>query len=228
MTATVVVRKAVEADAEGLAGVLCRALQAAYLGTTEPEDVPASRRRLAVLSPAELVDGARDVLAGSDASDWTVVAELDRVIVGFQRLRTHPIGSTPDDGEIASLYVDPTAWSAGSGGRLLEEGLRQLAAAGCQRAWLWVAAENARARRFYAKHGFAPDGAEDTARLEPWGVDLGFDLDLVRLARGLTPAGRPARSVSGERDPDGSTAGGAPPARFEPSGSIPRPPPRQR
>ena len=227
MSATVVVRKGVEADAEGLAEVLCRALQAAYLGTTEPDDAPASRQRLAVLSPAELLDGARNVLAGSDPSDWTIVAELDGVVVGFQRLRTHPVGSAPDEGEIASLYVDPTAWSAGSGGRLLEEGLRQLAARGCGWAWLWVAAENERAQRFYAKHGFAPDGAENTALLDPWGVDLGFDLDLVRLARGLTPAGSPARSETGERDTDRSTAGGPPPAMFQPSGSTSRPPPRQ-
>ncbi|NUK37491.1 GNAT family N-acetyltransferase, partial [Streptomyces lunaelactis] len=46
---------------------------------------------------------------------------------------------------------------------------------------LWVLKENDRARRFYEKAGFAPDGAE-----EPFEVD-GVAVPEVRYARALTP-----------------------------------------
>ncbi|NUL25824.1 hypothetical protein HRW17_26205, partial [Streptomyces lunaelactis] len=46
---------------------------------------------------------------------------------------------------------------------------------------LWVLKENDRARRFYEKAGFAPDGAE-----EPFEVD-GVAVPEVRYARALAP-----------------------------------------
>ena len=45
-------------------------------------------------------------------------------------------------------------WGTGLGHRLLRASL------GDQPASLWVLAANARARRFYAAHGFEPDGQE--------------------------------------------------------------------
>jgi len=54
--------------------------------------------------------------------------------------------------ELASLYVKRGWWGSGLGGWLLEFALRG------ESAHLWVFEENRRARRFYEKHGFRPDG----------------------------------------------------------------------
>ena len=221
------VREATDADAPAIAAVMCRALQAAYLGpdhvaSVDPDaaelarrDVPDARRRLVTLSPVDLVGGARAALVSDDPADRTLVAVLDGEVVGFHRLRVHAaapttstrtseqtdVTSAPDrspsgpaddasgrTGEVASLYVDPDAWQAGSGDRLLRAGLEQLHLDGCSTAFLWVAEENERALRFYRRRGFVADGATQTYRLQPWGVDLGVELGLVRLVRDLPPS----------------------------------------
>ena len=64
-----------------------------------------------------------------------------------------------ETGELYTLYVSPAHWSTGAGRALTDAALDRLRAAGCRRVVLWTLTENARARRFYAKAGFAPDGA---------------------------------------------------------------------
>lgn len=67
-----------------------------------------------------------------------------------------PAGGT---GELYALYVTPDWWSAGVGRALMDSVLAALREAGYASAVLWVLADNARARRFYDRAGFAPDGA---------------------------------------------------------------------
>jgi RimJ/RimL family protein N-acetyltransferase len=55
--------------------------------------------------------------------------------------------------------VTPAHWSTGAGRALTDAALDGLRVAGYRRVVLWTLTENARARRFYAKAGFAPDGA---------------------------------------------------------------------
>lgn len=62
-------------------------------------------------------------------------------------------------GELYALYVTPAWWSTGAGRALMDRVLALLAAERYQRAVLWVLADNARARGFYERAGFAPDGA---------------------------------------------------------------------
>jgi ribosomal protein S18 acetylase RimI-like enzyme len=62
-------------------------------------------------------------------------------------------------GEVYALYVVPAWWSAGAGRALMDSALASLRASGYSRAVLWVLAANTRARRFYDRAGFAPDGA---------------------------------------------------------------------
>lgn len=76
----------------------------------------------------------------------------------------------PRDLELASLYIDP-AWLGTGLGRALVE-----AVIGAAPASVWVAQENPRARRFYAKLGFTPDGA---TRVEEHLGDL-RDIRMVR------------------------------------------------
>lgn len=61
-------------------------------------------------------------------------------------------------GELYALYVTPAWWSAGAGRALMDRVLTSLEADGYRRAVLWVLAGNGRARRFYERAGFTPDG----------------------------------------------------------------------
>ena len=70
-----------------------------------------------------------------------------------------PAGLAGETGELYTLYVAPAHWSTGAGRALTDAALDGLRAAGYRRVVLWTLTENARARRFYDKAGFAPDGA---------------------------------------------------------------------
>jgi len=61
-------------------------------------------------------------------------------------------------GELYALYVTPAWWSTGAGRALMGRVLVCLEADGYRQVVLWVLAGNARARRFYDRAGFAPDG----------------------------------------------------------------------
>jgi GNAT superfamily N-acetyltransferase len=92
---------------------------------------------------------------------WTTfVAEHDGDIVGFAS-----VGPSRDDergvGELYAIYVDPGSWSQGAGRALLGRAEEQLAAEYGE-ATLWVLAANARARTFYERAGWQPDGASKT------------------------------------------------------------------
>ena len=69
-----------------------------------------------------------------------------------------PAGRAGEVGELYALYVAPAWWSAGAGRALMGSVLAALEAERYRRVILWVLAGNARARRFYDRAGFAPDG----------------------------------------------------------------------
>ena len=60
-------------------------------------------------------------------------------------------------GELYAIYVDPDAWSTGAGRALMASAEKRLAAE-WDAALLWVLEENPRARVFYERAGWAPDG----------------------------------------------------------------------
>ena len=60
--------------------------------------------------------------------------------------------------EVEQVFVGPTARGTGVAGVLLTKAEHQVAAGGHARAWLAVVAGNARARRFYDKHGWVDEG----------------------------------------------------------------------
>ena len=60
--------------------------------------------------------------------------------------------------EVEQVFVGPTARGTGLAGVLLTEAEHLVAAGGHARAWLAVVAGNARARRFYDKHGWVDEG----------------------------------------------------------------------
>ena len=81
--------------------------------------------------------------------DLVVAEDADR-LVGFAAFA----GAV-----LHALYVLPAYWGQGLGSRLL-------AAAGPVRE-LWVLRDNARARRFYERHGWRADGTERDASVTP-------------------------------------------------------------
>lgn len=68
-------------------------------------------------------------------------------------------GLAGETGELYAIYLTPAWWSAGVGRALTDAVLAALRATGYRRVVLWTLTANARARRFYEKAGFAPDGA---------------------------------------------------------------------
>ena len=89
-----------------------------------------------------------------------------------------PGGLTALPGELYALYVTPAWWSTGTGRTLMGAAMTALTEAGYPRVVLWVLADNARARRFYERAGFAPDGVTNIL------TGLGGVLEL-RYARDL-------------------------------------------
>ena len=87
---------------------------------------------------------------------WTtIVCEDDGTIVGFAS--TGPSRDEDDLGELYAIYVHPDAWSTGAGRALMAAAENALAAE-FGAALLWVLEDNPRARRFYERAGWAPDG----------------------------------------------------------------------
>jgi ribosomal protein S18 acetylase RimI-like enzyme len=151
------VRAATPADAAAIAGVHVRSWQVAYRGIV-PDEI------LDGLSVPDREQRWRSILVRSDEDAFTLVAERDGRIAGFCSLMAQ--GRDGDleagTGEIAAVYVDPRSWRAGVGSALLAAALKELHAAGCAAATLWVFARNDRALAFYRGFAFAPDGGATT------------------------------------------------------------------
>ena len=108
-----------------------------------------------------------------DRGAEATVAEVEGRVIGFaiagaaRRVGEHdPVR----DRELFSLYVLAVHHGGGAGQALLEAELPADVPA-----QLWVAEENARARAFYRRNGFVPDGARFR--------DESLDLAEVRLVR---------------------------------------------
>ena len=78
-------------------------------------------------------------------------------------------------GWLNGFYVRPEAWGTGVAARLHD---RVLAALGPGPARLWVLEENHRARRFYERRGWAPDGNTRPVPFPPFPLDIGYRLEI--------------------------------------------------
>jgi GNAT superfamily N-acetyltransferase len=173
--AVVQIRPAGPDDAEAIAAVHVASWQATYRGVVPDEvldgpDLLAGRRRMwqRWLGP--------DAPAGHAA--W--VAEAGGEVVAFADV----LPSRDDDadevtGEVLMIYARPDAWGSGAGRELMAAAVAGLREAGFRSATLWVLDSNARARRFYERAGFAPDGATKTEQL------AGATMTEVRYRRDL-------------------------------------------
>jgi GNAT superfamily N-acetyltransferase len=141
--------------------------------------------------PQEYLDGLdaseraelwRRRLAAVDRSRGDVVVAVSGgEIAGFAAF----VASRDEDadpartGELAAMYLRPGSIGQGLGRLLMDAAIEGLAHRGYTEATLWVLDANARARRFYARAGWAGDGAVKTDN------GLGFPLREVRYRRPL-------------------------------------------
>ena len=123
----------------------------------------------------------RDVLGRVESGQKIFVALQDAALVGFAG-----VGPARDEagdrGELYMINVLPSAWGTGAATALLDHSLQALAKLGHREAILWVLRQNARARRFYRREGFAEEGdRHDT--IEENGFS--FEVDEIRCVRAL-------------------------------------------
>jgi GNAT superfamily N-acetyltransferase len=125
----------------------------------------------------------RDRLAQPPQGWSTFVVVAEGVVVGFVS-----VGPSRDEqgiGELYAIYVEPEAWSTGAGRALIERAEEQLRT-GYGVATLWVLEDNPRARRFYERAGWSPDGARKAE--ERWGVraaEVRYRKELVSDTKGV-------------------------------------------
>ncbi|MEO1060207.1 MAG: GNAT family N-acetyltransferase [Actinomycetota bacterium] len=156
-------------DADQLGPVHVRAWQAAYRGIM-PDDY------LDGLDGTARAARWREHLGDVPADVVHLVGDLEGRIVGGVT-----VGTERDERRIGELYainLDPDAFGTGVGQALFEAGEEALRSLGHDEAVLWVVRENARARRFYERNGWLPDGTEKA-------VDFG-GVDVVELRYATT------------------------------------------
>ena len=140
---TIVVRPAELEDAQGIAQVHVQGWKEAYAHLVPAES-------LARLSVEQRELRWRELLRGASATIW--VAVDGGRIVGFARSAPSREADGPRDLELPEIYVLASHYGTGAGQKLIE------AAFGDRPAYLWVADDNPRARAFYSRNGFQPDG----------------------------------------------------------------------
>ena len=144
-------------DARAIAELHVRTWQVAYRGLM-PDDV------LDGLSVAQREQFWREATAAGRAPVQVFVAAAGARVLGFCAVATPSRDDDAEEGggvaEIGAIYVDPGAWRSGVGTALMDAALAELRGGGWRSVALWVFAENHQAREFYARFGFAPDGAE--------------------------------------------------------------------
>jgi GNAT superfamily N-acetyltransferase len=159
----VVIRSASTADAAQIAAVMRESWFAAYDGIIAP----------AVIDRATAPDGGARVRQSFRTRPWQrMIAAVEADIVGYASFGPerdvldmpwpYPLTSAGSGGQVAelyALYVHPSRWSTGTGRALMDQVLAKVRTAGYACITLWVLEANARARRFYQRAGFAPDGA---------------------------------------------------------------------
>jgi ribosomal protein S18 acetylase RimI-like enzyme len=162
-----VVRRAAVGDAEGVGHVQVTGWHEAYTGRMPQsilDDLDEERSGAFWLRVIERSD------LGEPGEVW--VAVVDGAVIGFAA--SGP--STDDDAppgrrQLFAIYVLAAHYGSGAGQALMD------AATGRGAASLWVLEDNPRARAFYERNGFRPDGAtQDDAR---WGEPV-REVRLVR------------------------------------------------
>lgn len=145
-------RIAAPPDARGIAEVHVATWRSAYRGLVAP-------RYLDGLDANARVTQWQRILSEVPAERRHWVAASGGLTVGFASAGPARDEDLDATGELYALYVSPEHWCQGIGAALLDAALTFVRTQGRPRVSLWVLADNDRARRFYERAAFAPDGA---------------------------------------------------------------------
>jgi ribosomal protein S18 acetylase RimI-like enzyme len=152
------IRKAEINDAPVLAKVHVDSWRVTYKGI-----IPESHYEIFTYQNKELTWSERL----SKQTEEIYIAEEDRQPVGILS-----IGPGRDEdldqniaGEIKTIYILPEHWRHGIGTILVKKAEKEFRNHGYKEIMVWVLAENTRARIFYEKRGYEPDGKEKTLLL---------------------------------------------------------------
>ena len=156
-----ITRKATVADVKDISRIYALSWKTAYVGL-----VP--QRFLDTIDDERWVEKFR-----RDIGDGTLQALM--ICDGDTPVGCAAFGASRDEkmqgfGEIVSIYLHPNYFGKGYGEALLKATVAALRQQGYERIYLWVLRENARARRFYEKQGFADNG--ETCTLDIMGEEL--------------------------------------------------------
>jgi GNAT superfamily N-acetyltransferase len=111
-------------------------------------------------------------------AEWVArLASTAQVIVAV--IDAEPVGTiSARPPWLEALFVVPEQWGSGVGAALHDAALERIVAAGGGSASLDVMVDNARARRFYARRGWRPDGRSESSPFPPYPKLLGYRHDL--------------------------------------------------
>jgi len=174
-------------DADAVAGVHVRAWQSAYAGIMPAEVLD----RLRVPAWAERRRLHRT--ADDDATFLTLVATDDAdTVVGFVTLGSYRVEQNHEEldpafGEILAIYLEPVRVATGVGRELMAAALAELSRRGYTTVRLWVLEDNHRARRFYERAGFKPDGERSTYEIALTNGRGPARLDEIRYVASVGP-----------------------------------------
>lgn len=164
--AEIIVREAVLTDAVRMGQVHVAAWQSAYVGIMPAE-------YLANLDPADNIEAWSGAIERNPTptEGRRLVVELDGEVVGLSLAWPARGKDEGGLGELIMINLHPDAWGTGAGTALLNADVDALRELGFDEAILWVAAGNARARRFYEREGWTADGAAKTDTIGGAGVE---------------------------------------------------------
>jgi GNAT superfamily N-acetyltransferase len=160
------VRRALPEDAVRLGEVHTQVWREAYAGLMPAE-------YLAGLDPVRAAARYEERLAAPDPGRVMLVGIADGRIVGMASAGPSRDDPPEPPAQVYAVNVLAAHHGTGLGARLLETAIDAVAGDGAVS--LWVAEGNARARSFYRRYGFVPDGRTD------WMPEA--EVDLVRLVR---------------------------------------------
>lgn len=100
-----------------------------------------------------------------------------RILVGNKAGILVWMNKSDEEVEVAAIHSLPESWGTGLGHELLVEGLKQMKDEGIKSVHLWAFKENARARRFYEKHGLRWTGEERISEFDE-AIEVKYEISI--------------------------------------------------
>jgi ribosomal protein S18 acetylase RimI-like enzyme len=150
------IREAVEADANAMGHLHVRAWQSAYRGVMPDEYLDG-------LQADDRIAMWQSHISRTDLPPLLVAVVADEV-VGFAVFGDERSASA-SCGELYAINLDPAHWGKGIGRVLLRQVTQALVAMGYTEAVLWVEPDNERARALYESEGWVADGGVSTEEI---------------------------------------------------------------